>query len=29
VQTIFQHTAAITAIDNAGLPTPSGAIPIK
>jgi len=28
-QTIFQHTAAITAISAAGAPTPAGAVPIK
>jgi prepilin-type N-terminal cleavage/methylation domain-containing protein len=28
-QTIFQHTAAITAIDTSGVPTPNAAIPIK
>ena len=28
-QTIFQHTAAITAISSAGVPTPATAIPIK
>jgi prepilin-type N-terminal cleavage/methylation domain-containing protein len=28
-QTIFQHTAAITAIDNAGVPTPAAAVAIK
>jgi prepilin-type N-terminal cleavage/methylation domain-containing protein len=29
VQTIFQHTAPVTAISSAGAPTPSGAAPIK
>jgi prepilin-type N-terminal cleavage/methylation domain-containing protein len=28
-QTIFQHTAAITAITAAGVPTPAAAVPIK
>jgi prepilin-type N-terminal cleavage/methylation domain-containing protein len=28
-QTIFQHTAPITAIDNAGVPTPAAAVAIK
>ena len=28
-QTVFQHTAAITAISAAGAPTPAGAAPIK
>ena len=28
-QTVFQHTAAVTAISTAGVPTPSAAIPIK
>ena len=28
-QTVFQHTAAITAISNAGVPTPAGAVAIK
>jgi type IV pilus assembly protein PilA len=28
-QTIFQHTAAITAISNAGVPTPAAAAPIQ
>jgi hypothetical protein len=27
--TIFQHTAAITAISTAGVPTPPAAAPIK
>ena len=28
-QTVFQHTAAITAISNAGVPTPGTATPIQ
>ena len=28
-QTVFQHTAAITAVSNAGVPTPAGAVAIK
>lgn len=28
-QTIFQHTAAITAISAAGVPTPNTAVPVK
>ncbi len=28
-QTIFQHTAAITAINTSGVPTPNAALPIK
>jgi len=28
-QTVFQHTAAITAISAAGVPSPAGATPIK
>ena len=28
-QTIFQHTAAITAVSSAGVPTPAAAVPIQ
>ena len=29
VQTIFQHTAQVTAISSAGVPTPNAAVAIK